>query len=408
MDGASVLAQSLKQQGVEYMFGIVGIPVIEVGMAAQAVGIKYIGCRNEQAACYAAQAIGYLTSKPAVCLVVSGPGLLHTLGGLANATVNGWPVICIGGSSDTDQETRGAFQEWPQVESARLYCKHVSRAPTIAAIPSHVEKAVRTSLYGRPGAVYIDIPGNLVLSTCPKKEIQLVPSVPLYSPPSVPPEAVLQQAIARLREAKKPLVIIGKGSVWSERGPAQLRAFITATGLPFLPTPGGKGVVPDTHPLCIAPARSFALREADVILLVGARLNWILHFGQPPRFKPDVKILQIDVCAEEFHQNVPTSVPLLGDIGETVEALRGQLKGWHYEKNSEWLQALQQNAKKNRETVENFANNGSLPLNYYAAYKPIREFLEKNDVLVVNEAAGQPEYRETAIDECVGKHNHRG
>ncbi|KAK6017832.1 thiamine pyrophosphate enzyme, TPP binding domain protein [Ostertagia ostertagi] len=147
MDGASVLAKCLKEQGVEYMFGVVGFPIIEVGMAAQAFGIKYVGCRNEQAACYAAQAMGYLTRKPAVCLVVSGPGLLHAIGGLANATVNCLlvpietrPMICIGGSSDVDQENRGAFQEWPQVESARLACKHVSRPTSLQAIPLHVEK----------------------------------------------------------------------------------------------------------------------------------------------------------------------------------------------------------------------------------------------------------------------------
>ncbi|KIH51439.1 thiamine pyrophosphate enzyme, TPP binding domain protein [Ancylostoma duodenale] len=174
MDGASVLAKCLKEQGVEYMFGVVGFPIIEVGVAAQAHGIKYVGCRNEQSACYAAQAMGYLTKKPAVCLVVSGPGLLHAVGGLANATVNCWPVICIGGSSDVDQENRGAFQEWPQVESARLCCKHVSRPTTLQAIPLHVEKAVRECMYGRPGAVYIEVPGNLVLSSTEEDQIPLV------------------------------------------------------------------------------------------------------------------------------------------------------------------------------------------------------------------------------------------
>ncbi|KAK6047542.1 thiamine pyrophosphate enzyme, TPP binding domain protein [Cooperia oncophora] len=177
------------------MFGVVGFPIIEVGVAAQAFGIKYVGCRNEQAACYAAQAMGYLTRKPAVCLVVSGPGLLHAIGGLANATVNCWPMICIGGSSDVDQENRGAFQEWPQVESARLACKHVSRPTTLHAIPFHVEKAVRECMYGRPGAVYIDIPGNLVLSTIEEDQIPKVSVVPLPAPVSHPPVQIVRNAI---------------------------------------------------------------------------------------------------------------------------------------------------------------------------------------------------------------------
>ncbi|KAH7693615.1 Thiamine pyrophosphate enzyme, partial [Aphelenchoides avenae] len=371
VDGATLLARELKHQGVEYVFGVVGVPVIEVGAAAQAVGIKYIGCRNEQAACYAAQAMGYLTGKPAVCLVVSGPGLLHALGGLANATINCWPVICIGGSSDLDQDTRGAFQECPQLEAARPYCKH----------------AVRTVLYGRPGAAYIDIPGNLVVSTIRESEVPKVQQVPLSPPVSLPPQSLIQQAASELQQAQKPLVIIGKGAAWSERGPTQLYQFITATGLPFLVTPGGKGVVPDNHPQSVAPARSLALKEADLILLVGARLNWILHFGLPPRFRQGVKIVQIEIAPEEFHQNVPTTVPLLGDIGETVEALRRSLAGWKFPPSSTWTKALQEKSAKNKAAIEKFAADTSLPLNYYAAYAPIRDFVEKNDVLVVNEGA---------------------
>ncbi|VDM58797.1 unnamed protein product, partial [Angiostrongylus costaricensis] len=351
------------------IFGVVGFPIIEVGAAAQAYGIKYAGCRNEQAACYAAQAMGYLTRNPAVCLVVSGPGLLHAIGGLANATVNCWPVICIGGSSDVDQETRGAFQEWPQVESAWLSCKYVSRPTTLQAIPFHVEKAVRECMYGRPGAVYIDIPGNLVLTTTEEGKIPLVPLPP---PVSLPPVQVVRSAVETIKEAQKPLVIVGKGAAWSERGPTMVQQFLTKSGLPWLPTPGGKGVCTDTHPKSIiAPARSFALRESDCVVLIGARLNWMLHFGQSPRFNAAVKIVQIDISSEEFHQNVPTTVALLGDIGETLDS----------------VSLILLLSRTFRAVVEEMAADHSLPLNYYAAYTPIREFLAENDVLVVNEGA---------------------
>jgi len=151
MDGNSILANALKQQGVEYMFGVVGIPVIDVAIAAQRIGIKYIGMRNEQSAAYAAQAIGYLTRKPGACLAVSGPGLLHTIGGMANAQSNGWPLLVIGGSSDSTQEGLGAFQECPQVEASRLFCKYAARPANLSVIPLHVEKAVRSVTYGRPG-----------------------------------------------------------------------------------------------------------------------------------------------------------------------------------------------------------------------------------------------------------------
>ncbi|EYC20616.1 hypothetical protein Y032_0021g315 [Ancylostoma ceylanicum] len=387
MDGASVLAKCLKEQGVEYMFGVVGFPIIEVGVAAQAYGIKYVGCRNEQAACYAAQAMGYLTKKPAVCLVVSGPGLLHAVGGLANATVNCWPVICIGGSADVDQENRGAFQEWPQAESARLCCKHVSRPTTLQAIPLHVEKAVRECMYGRPGAVYIEVPGNLVLSSTEEDQIPKMAKVALPPPVCLPPVEVVRRAIDTIKQAQRPLVIVGKGAAWSERGPTMVQQFLTKSGLPWLATPGGKGVCTDSHPRSVAPARSFALREADCIVLIGARLNWILHFGLPPRFNKDVKIIQIDITPEEFHQNVPTTVPLLGDIGETLSSMITELHDWRYSEKEKWMTDLMANANKNRAVVEKMATDHSTPLNYYAAYSPIREFLANNDVLVVNEGA---------------------
>ncbi|ULU06171.1 hypothetical protein L5515_014337 [Caenorhabditis briggsae] len=386
MDGAAITAAALKSQGVEYMFGVVGFPVIEVGMAAQAHGIKYIGCRNEQAAAYAAQAMGYLTGKPVALLVVSGPGILHAIGGLANATVNCWPVICIGGTADVDLENRGAFQEWSQQESVRNSCKHVSRPTSLHTIPAHIEKAVRCAMYGRPGAVYVDLPGNLVL-TSTEEDINFPEAVPLPPPVSIPPIAEIEKAINTLKSAKKPLVIVGKGAAWSERGATQVQQFLTKSKLPWLATPGGKGVASDLHPRFIGQARSLALREADTVFLIGARLNWILHFGLPPRFQKDVKVVQIDLCPEEFHQNVKTEVPLLGDIGETLAELTPRLGEWTYDESTEWFKKLRENAEKNRNAVEKLVDDHSTPLNYYAAYQPIREFLANNDVIVVNEGA---------------------
>ncbi|CAD5215221.1 unnamed protein product [Bursaphelenchus xylophilus] len=397
IDGAHVLAESLKQQGVEYVFGIVGVPIIEVGLACQELGIKYIGCRNEQAACYAAQAMGYLTGKPAVCLVVSGPGVLHTIGGMANAKINCWPLIVIGGSADIELDNRGSFQEWPQVEAARPYCKHASRPTTVQAIPQHVEKAVRTSIYGRPGAVYIDIPGNIVNESVPQSTVEQSQPCPLYSPVSRPPDSSIRYALDVLKSAKKPLVIVGKGTQWSERGCSQLRQFIQATQLPYLNTPGGKGALPDEHELSIGAARSYALKEADVVLLVGARLNWILHFGAPPRFQKNVKIIYIDIAAEEFHQNVHTEVPLLGDIGETVESLRHELQGWKYNRSSTWFKTLLDKCHKNSETVNKMAAENSTPLNYYAAYEPIRDIVRKNKVIIVNEGANTMDIGRTML-----------
>ncbi|GMT14798.1 hypothetical protein PFISCL1PPCAC_6095, partial [Pristionchus fissidentatus] len=397
MDGANIICKTLKEQGVEYVFGVVGFPIIEVGVAAQAQGLKFVACRNEQSACYAAQAMGYLTRKPVVCLVVSGPGVLHAIGGLANATVNCWPVICIGGSTDIDQDGRGGFQEWPQVESARLSCKYAARINSIHSIPYMVQKAIRSSLYGRPGAVYLDLPGNIVLETIEESSIPVVEKIPLWAPVSVPPLPFINDALSLLKEAKRPLVIIGKGAAWSERGSVMSQQFLTRTQLPWLPSPGGKGIVSDTHPNNVNAARSFALRNADLVFLVGARLNWILHFGLAPRFNKDCKIIQIDLAAEEFHQNIKTNVGLLGDIGETLALMTRECGDWKWNKNGDWMNSLVENREKNKRAVEDMVNDNALPLGYYAAYQPITVWTEDKDVIVINEGANTMDIGRTML-----------
>ncbi|KAK7808302.1 hypothetical protein U0070_013984 [Myodes glareolus] len=211
VSGAKVIAQALKTQNVEYMFGVVGIPVTEIALAAQELGIRYIGMRNEQAACYAASAVGYLTGRPGVCLVVSGPGLIHALGGMANANMNCWPLIVIGGSSERNQETMGAFQEFPQVEACRLYSKFSARPVSIEHIPSVIEKAVRSSIYGRPGACYVDIPADLVILQENVNSIKYKECC-MPSPVSMAETPAVCMAASVIRNAKRPLLIIGKGS----------------------------------------------------------------------------------------------------------------------------------------------------------------------------------------------------
>ncbi|XP_071372202.1 2-hydroxyacyl-CoA lyase 1 isoform X3 [Centroberyx affinis] len=341
--GAQLIAEALKAQDVEYMFGIVGVPIIEVAMAAQAAGIKYVGMRNEQAACYAASAIGYLTGRPGACLVVSGPGLIHALGGMANANMNCWPVVVIGGSSDQNQETTGAFQEFPQ--------------------------AVRTSMYGRPGACYVDISGDMVNAKVNRSNVRVVSCCP-PPPVSLADHTAITEALSVLKGAKRPLVIIGKGAAYG-RAEASLRELVERSGLPFLPTPMGKGVLPDDHPNCVAAARSRALLQADVVVLLGARLNWILHFGLPPRFDPHLKVIQVDLCAEEMGNNVRPAVALLGDINAIVS------------------QAL--------------ALQSVVPMNYYTVFHHISQLLP-HDCVIVSEGANTMDIGRTMLHNYLPRH----
>ncbi|XP_068507917.1 2-hydroxyacyl-CoA lyase 1 isoform X1 [Syngnathus scovelli] len=385
------------------MFGIVGVPIIEVAMAAQAAGIKYVGMRNEQAACYAASAIGYLTGRPGACLVVSGPGLIHALGGMANSNMNCWPVVVIGGSSDRSQETAGAFQEFPQVEACRLYSKFSARPSNLEAIPSVIEKAVRTSMYGRPGACYVDIAGDMVNAKVDRSRVRFVQCCP-PSPICLADHNAVLEAITVLKSAKRPLVIIGKGAAYG-RAEAALRDFVEVSQLPFLPTPMGKGVLPDDHPKCVAAARSRALLQTDVVLLLGARLNWMLHFGLPPRFDPNVKIIQVDLCPEEMGNNVRPAVALLGDINAVVTQLRECLikDGWKYPSDTKWWSSLKEKMTSNAKISNALALHSTIPMNYYTVFHHISQLLPR-DCIIVSEGANTMDIGRTMLNNYLPRH----
>src|SRR5215471_11855546 len=320
--GADLLAKSLKEQGVQYMFGVVGFPVGPLAEAAQKVGLPYIGMRNEQTASYAAGAVGYLTGRPGSCIVVTGPGVVHGLAGLANAQQNCWPMILIGGASETYRNGMGAFQEERQVLGATPFCKWAHGI-------EHVNRA-------------LDL----------------------------------------LASAQRPLVIIGKGMAYAN-AENEVRAFIERTQLPFLRSPMGKGVVPDDHPLSVAAARTLALQQADVVFLMGARFNWIMHFGQAPRYAPDVKVIQLDIEPEAMHQNKPADVPLLGDGKAIMAQLNQALSGrqWFYPKETPWRDAITKKARENAETIRPQIEDDSAPGNYYRLLKDVREWMPKNAIL---------------------------
>ena len=346
--GADLLAKSLKEQGVQFMFGVVGFPVGPLAEAAQKAGIPYIGMRNEQTASYAAGAIGYLTGRPGSCIVVTGPGVIHGLAGLANAQQNCWPMMLIGGASETYRNGMGAFQEERQVLAATPVCKWAHAIEHVNRIPFYVEMAVRQSIYGRPGSVYLDIADDLITGKCDADKAHEAAKCP--DPPRIQtmPEYV-EQALDVLQSAQRPLVIIGKGMAFS-RAENEVRAFIERTRLPFLASPMGKGVMPDDHPLSVGAARSLALQQADVVFLMGARFNWIMHFGLPPRYNKDVRVIQLDIEPEAMHQNKPAEVALVGDgkaiVGQLNQALTQ--RQWFYPKETPWHAAI---AKKSAENA---------------------------------------------------------
>ncbi|MGH6778370.1 MAG: thiamine pyrophosphate-binding protein, partial [Bradyrhizobium sp.] len=306
IDGATLIARSLKQQGINHLFGVVGFPITPIAAAAQKEGIAYLGMRNEQSASYAAQAYGYLTGRPGACTVVTGPGVVHGLAGLANAQQNCWPMILIGGASETHRGGMGAFQEERQVLITSPFCKFAHGIESVQRIPYYVEMATRHAMYGRPGATYLDMPADIITGKCDLDKVVEVERVG-EPPRMVAPTENVEAALDLLERAERPLVLVGKGMAWS-RAEDEVRAFIERTQIPFVRSPMGKGVMPDDHPLSAGAARTLALREADVVFLMGARLNWIFHFGQTPRFAKDVKVIQLDIAPEEIGHNKATEV----------------------------------------------------------------------------------------------------
>ncbi|KAI0218856.1 hypothetical protein L0F63_003550 [Massospora cicadina] len=296
--GATVFAAALRQLGVKLIFGIVGIPIVEVAEACIAEGVRFIGCRNEQTASYAAGAYGYLTGTPGVCLVVSGPGVVHALSGLYNAQANCWPMVLVGGSCESSQEL-------DQVAACRAYTKYAGRPLSISVIPSLLERAFSCATSGRPGPAYLDFPADLIRGRATNVTLNLVPHP---NPRFQAATDAVQKAADLLTGAKRPLLIIGKG-VGLARAERQMAELVELTGAPFLPSPMAKGT---------------ALQNADVVLVLGARLNWMFQFGR--RFNEQVKLIVADIEPEEIGQNRPADVALVGDLaltlGQLIQAIR--------------------------------------------------------------------------------------
>ncbi|WEW58427.1 hypothetical protein PRK78_003895 [Emydomyces testavorans] len=332
LTGAQVIARSLQDIGVTVIFGIVGIPVVEIAEEAINLGIRFLAFRNEQACSYAASAYGYMTGRPGVCLVVGGPGVLHAMAGIGNASVNGFPLLVLAGSVETTLVTKGGFQEMDAISLLKPHTKFAVRPVSPKTVYSSIRDAYRTCWYGRPGAAFVDLPADLIQARLPQLHSPASGPQNIPAPPKSSADAATVYKVAHLLKcAQAPLLIIGKGAAYA-RAESSIRQFVDKTQIPFLPTPMGKGVIPDSHPLNTSSARSVALKNADVVIVLGARLNWILHFGEAPRWSPTVKIIQVDIYAEEIGRNGGSAeLGIVGDVSLVVAQLLSALRDWHYQ-----------------------------------------------------------------------------
>ncbi|SMR52779.1 unnamed protein product [Zymoseptoria tritici ST99CH_1E4] len=390
--GAKIIAQALHDLGVRVIFGLPGLPVTDIGQEGLYLGIRFISFRNEQAAAYAATAYGYLTGKPGVCICVGGPGVFHVLAGIPHANANSWPLLVLAGSSETHNAGRGAFQEVDAITLLSPIAKLAVRPPSPELIPTFIKDAYRAAWFGRPGVAFVDLPANLILGhhDVPRNQLPALTEVPL----SMAPEAKIRDIVNALKSAQAPLIVIGKGAAYA-RSEAQLRRLVESTGIPFVPTPMGKGVVPDSSTYNVSAARSTALKEADVVLVLGARLNWILSFGLPPKWNPTAKIIQVDICPDELGKNGghPT-LSVAGDIALVVDQIQAQLGSWQWQgKPSQFQRSLQAARSKNEDKAAKKAAITKLPMPYERAFDIIKKTLnglskpENGDIVYVSEGA---------------------
>ena len=406
-DGFHLVVDALKANDIDTIYGIVGIPITDLARVAQASGMRYIGFRQETSAGNAAAAAGFLTQRPGVCLTTSGPGFLNGLPALANATTNCFPMIQISGSSNralVDLQ-RGDYQDLDQLNAARPFVKAAYRVARVQDIGRGVVRAVRTAVSGRPGAVYLDIPGDVLGQAMEASAAAgTVWRVTDPAPRQLPAPAAVDRALDVLARARRPLIVLGKGAAYAQADGA-IRKFLEATGIPFLPMSMAKGLLPDSHPQSVAAARSLAIARADTVLLVGARLNWLLGHGDSPQWSADAKFVQVDIAASEFDSNQPIAAPLAGDIGSVMSALCDAVTTHPIVVPAEWINELADRKDRNNAKMRKRLDEDPHPMRFYNALGAIRSVLQENPgVYVVNEGANALDLARNVIDMELPRH----
>ena len=405
-DGSRLVVDALKLNDVQTIYGLVGIPITDLARIAQASGIRYIGFRHESDAVHAASAAGFLTKKPGVCLTVSGPGFLNGLVALANATTNCFPVVQISGSSERHivDLKRGDYEELDQMAAAERFAKAAYRVDRAEDIGRGIARAIRTAVSGRPGGVYLDIPAAVLGEVIDaEKGTKSLWRVVDPAPRQLPAPKAVNRAIRLLAGAQRPLVVLGKGAAYAQAD-NEIRTFVESTGLPFLPMSMAKGLLPDDHPQSVAAARSLALREADVVMLVGARLNWLLGHGEAPQWNPDAKFIQVDIDATEFDSNQPIAAPIQGDIGSVMDALIEQSRG-QIVAPTRWRDKLGAYSAQNVAKMSQRLSADPHPMQFYGALRAIRDVIRAYpQAYIVNEGANTLDFARNVIDMRVPRH----
>jgi oxalyl-CoA decarboxylase len=408
IDGFQLVIEALKLNGLETIYGLPGIPITDLTRRAQADGLRVLAFRHEQNAGYAASIAGFLTGKPGICLTVSAPGFLNGLNALAHATTNCFPMILVSGSSEREivDLQQGDYEEMDQLAIAKPVAKAAYRVLHAEDIGVGIARAIRAAVSGRPGGVYLDLPAKLFAQSIDaeagrKTLIKVVDPAPRQ----IPEAAAVKRALDLLRSAKKPLIVLGKGAAYAQAD-ADIQALVEKTGIPYLPMSMAKGLLADTHGQCASAARSFVLPGADVVLLIGARLNWLLSHGKGKTWGGKSskdwggqKFIQVDISPQEADSNVRIDAPVVGDIASCVsELLKGVGASWP-KPPAEWTNAIDEKKNANIAKMGETLAKNPTPMNFHSALNVVRDIVKANpDAILVNEGANALDFTRSIVD----------
>jgi oxalyl-CoA decarboxylase len=401
-DGFHLIIDALKLNDVKTIYAVPGIPITDFLRMSQAEGIRVLSFRHEQNAGYAAAIAGFLTKKPGICLTVSAPGFLNGLTALAHATTNCYPMILISGSSEREivDLQQGDYEEMDQLAVAKTMCKAAYRVLHAQDIGIGVARAIRSAVSGRPGGVYLDLPaklfGQVMNAAAGKKSLVKVIDP---APAQLPAPDSIKRALDVLKSAKRPLIILGKGAAYAQADDA-IRQFVEKSGVPFLPMSMAKGLLPDTHPQCAGAARSTVLKDSDVVMMIGARLNWLLSHGKGKTWgEMPKKFIQIDIEPKEMDSNVEIVAPVVGDIGSCVTALLNAMGSKWDAPPAEWVNAVKTKREENIAKMAPRLMNNNVPMDYHGALGVLRTIIkERPDTILVNEGANTLDLARGIID----------
>jgi acetolactate synthase I/II/III large subunit len=381
LTGGELVARVLAREGVGAIFTLCGGHILPIYDACLRHGIRIIDVRHEQAAAHAADAWARLTRGLGVAVVVPGPGVTDAVTGVANAHAARSPLLLIGGGSPLGLKGRGALQEMDQVSLLAPITKGAWAVPEPRLIPEYLARAIDLALSGRPGPVFVEIAVDLLMSTVDEDDARVPPPAPRERP--VPDAESIDRVAALLAGAARPAVVAGSGVYWDGAWEALARLAERA-GLPVFTNGMGRGCLPHDHPMAFQLARGLALREADVVLVLGTPLDFRLGYGQAPVFGEGAEVVMIDADGADFGRNRTLAAGIAADVRGTLEALHASVPARLASRTDEWRRRLRDKENGERMKQTALAVSDSSPISHYRLAAELAAVMGERTCLVAD------------------------